>query len=350
MPRVLFRNAAVVLPRRWEAFYCAVYAQRSCNVSDRINIGWDNNGVFCPMFCPMLVQKGDTEGKGAAKRPRNLPLSAFHLILSLGKPKPADALRSRNEHTESKKGGFALSRPAEPLASERHDAKRAQVRARGAMSAVTYSVREYPCTTSDNQEVILVDTPGLDHTELDNSEIQKRISAWLTLSSRKGVSVDAALYFHDMKADLVSYTMREDIKLLKTCCALEKVTVATTKWDQYLDQRDAWKRQDELERKFWSQLSSEGCKVPVERAGTEEEAVSVFKKALRDSIARRDTRAIHAADRDGEISRDGAQKAARSGRRRVWALVTEGFVDKLSAFFDAAFTRYQKDKDVRTPN
>ncbi|KAJ3544807.1 hypothetical protein NMY22_g2654 [Coprinellus aureogranulatus] len=85
-------------------------------------------------------------------------------------------------------------------------------------------------------KIIVVDTPGLDHTDMNVLDVVGEITRWLQrLSTTRRIRVGAVIYLQDISVDAISPAMRLDIDILESLCgdaaiSRNMVTVATTKW------------------------------------------------------------------------------------------------------------------------
>ncbi|KAJ3544806.1 hypothetical protein NMY22_g2655 [Coprinellus aureogranulatus] len=117
-------------------------------------------------------------------------------------------------------------------------------------------------------DVVLVDTPGFDHSTLSNKDVLKRLAQWLNNRSSEGIGrrgVTAVLYCHDISSNFASPTMRLDLEVLTKLCgprAMNLVTFVTMKWDQLSRTGLGEAREEEMKRQFWSRVVPSGsCSV-----------------------------------------------------------------------------------------
>ncbi|TEB20532.1 hypothetical protein FA13DRAFT_1800839 [Coprinellus micaceus] len=105
------------------------------------------------------------------------------------------------------------------------------------MSATTTTVQPlelelkgpYHPPPSRSRRVLLVDTPGFDHTTSSDYAVRPSFANGIFSQG-----VDAVLYFHSMTHDVVSREMKQDIQVLANLCgsqAANIVTIVTTRWD-----------------------------------------------------------------------------------------------------------------------
>lgn len=102
----------------------------------------------------------------------------------------------------------------------------------------TYSdnkVESYPFTTPDGKQFWLVDTPGLDDTVRDDSDILEDLANWLDASYRTGTKFHGLLYLHRIVDNRETSTGLKNLRMFKCICGLENsspVALGTTSWDK----------------------------------------------------------------------------------------------------------------------
>lgn len=82
--------------------------------------------------------------------------------------------------------------------------------------------------------VVLVDTPGLNNAKITDSEILKRIGAWLNNNCDDNVWVAGIIFLHDITEDrATAYADNHawPIKYFDSAALLEHIVLATGKWD-----------------------------------------------------------------------------------------------------------------------
>jgi hypothetical protein len=111
----------------------------------------------------------------------------------------------------------------------------------------------------------LIDTPGFDDTQLDDSEILKKISAWLlaAYTQTPPMLVNGIIYLQPITNTRMKGTDIENLDLLKALCGtagLSCIVLATTMWAN-IERAEGEQRQKELSAKYWSDLVRQGASV-----------------------------------------------------------------------------------------
>ncbi|KAF8183959.1 P-loop containing nucleoside triphosphate hydrolase protein [Pholiota molesta] len=111
--------------------------------------------------------------------------------------------------------------------------------------------------------LILVDTPGFDHTDIDDMEILRRISVWLGNSYEKGMKLGGVIYLHDITQSRMLGTTRRNLDMFQKLVgkdSLKCVVLATTKWS-LVDARIGNERQKQLKEQFWKHMVDAGSQI-----------------------------------------------------------------------------------------
>ncbi|CEL59941.1 hypothetical protein RSOLAG1IB_09225 [Rhizoctonia solani AG-1 IB] len=85
----------------------------------------------------------------------------------------------------------------------------------------------------DGQGVILFDTPGFDDTQLSDTEILQRITAFLTSSYEKGYKLTGVVYLHRISDVRVGGISRRTFQTFRALCGedtLDNVLIVTNMW------------------------------------------------------------------------------------------------------------------------
>ncbi|KAH6880840.1 P-loop containing nucleoside triphosphate hydrolase protein [Coprinopsis sp. MPI-PUGE-AT-0042] len=114
-----------------------------------------------------------------------------------------------------------------------------------------------------NRRLIMVETPGFDDAFLDGSEILKRISVWLAQSYNERGFISGIIYMSDISQQLTSAAMRLNRNMFTKLCgtSLERVALATSKWDNLPNEVIGEHRERELSAEFWKPLLDIGAQL-----------------------------------------------------------------------------------------
>ncbi|KAF6742887.1 hypothetical protein DFP72DRAFT_936056 [Ephemerocybe angulata] len=127
--------------------------------------------------------------------------------------------------------------------------------------AGTSKVAHYTATYTTGRRLVLVDTPGFDHGQLEAAEVLRRIAVWLSASYSDGVTVAGVVYIYDVAS--IRYTKGHELWMdlfekLCGCDSLSGVMVATTRVGTIPDGLEPVQEQ-ELRNKWKSLLEGHPC-------------------------------------------------------------------------------------------
>lgn len=101
------------------------------------------------------------------------------------------------------------------------------------LESCTQIVNCSPVFQVDGQEVALFDTPGFDDSELSDTEVLKRITAFLTSTYKGGHKLTGIIYLHRIGDNRMSGMSRRTFKILRELCGketLSNVLIVTNMW------------------------------------------------------------------------------------------------------------------------
>ncbi|KAF8754492.1 50S ribosome-binding GTPase [Rhizoctonia solani] len=101
------------------------------------------------------------------------------------------------------------------------------------LESCTHEVAPTQVFRIDGQDVVLIDTPGFDDTELSDTEILKRITAFLTSSYKNGYKLTGIIYLHRITDVRVGGISRRTFQILRGLCGQETLTnvlIVTNMW------------------------------------------------------------------------------------------------------------------------
>ncbi len=140
------------------------------------------------------------------------------------------------------------------------------------MESFTSKVQPIKIKTGTHQ-IVLVDTPGFDDTNMSDTRVLNMVAEWLretyvtSLVRRKDVHSSFSSYNNQMKLAGIIYIHRisdnrmtgtpfKDLKMFSQLCgtaAAERVVLATTMWGS-IKQEAGLRREDELKSKYWKDM------------------------------------------------------------------------------------------------
>ncbi|KAI5997297.1 P-loop containing nucleoside triphosphate hydrolase protein, partial [Pisolithus orientalis] len=127
----------------------------------------------------------------------------------------------------------------------------------------TQAVREHIVNLSNNQQYVLVDTPGFDDTYRSDRDILKTIADWLERKYRNDVKLTGIIYTHRITDNRMSGSVCKNLDMFGGLCgdtAAERVRLVTTMWDKAKDKNIAENRVSQLETNFWKPLIDAGAR------------------------------------------------------------------------------------------
>ncbi|KAM0562955.1 hypothetical protein ACHAPJ_001798 [Fusarium lateritium] len=137
-----------------------------------------------------------------------------------------------------------------------------EVKVGDGLQACTESVHVYSFDYSPGVTIHLVDTPGFDDTNRQDSDVLRDISAWLSKSYTEKVRLNGILYLHRISDPKMQGSGKMSINLLMRLCgrdALKSVVLTTTMWE-LVDTDVGDRREKELEstEEFWGFMKRHG--------------------------------------------------------------------------------------------
>ncbi|KAF6824236.1 hypothetical protein CMUS01_10337 [Colletotrichum musicola] len=129
----------------------------------------------------------------------------------------------------------------------------------------TQEVTLYPVNHAPNRTVWLVDTPGFDDTNLNDTDVLKEIATWSTNSYRKNVKLHGIIYLHRISDTRMTGSGMRNLAIFRKLCgpdALEHVVLATTMWES-VDAQIGNRREGELRARseYWGDMIASGSMI-----------------------------------------------------------------------------------------
>ncbi|KAL4078826.1 P-loop containing nucleoside triphosphate hydrolase protein [Scleroderma yunnanense] len=123
----------------------------------------------------------------------------------------------------------------------------------------TSKIKATRCTI-EGSRVVLVDTPGFNHTNISDLEILKLIADWLVKT--KGKLLSGLLYFHRISDDFINGSLSKNLRVFQKLCgdnAMSHVVLTTTMWDE-VDETFGKERLEELRESDWRAMIERGSR------------------------------------------------------------------------------------------
>ncbi|THU87668.1 hypothetical protein K435DRAFT_867056 [Dendrothele bispora CBS 962.96] len=105
--------------------------------------------------------------------------------------------------------------------------------------------------------IIFVETPGFNHIKVNDFEILRHISEWMSRSCKLDVRVGGIIYFHPINQSRISET-NWLLNYLSSPEPVQHLLLTTTKWDGRLTEYEH--RERELKHKAWKGLLDRGAR------------------------------------------------------------------------------------------
>ena len=148
------------------------------------------------------------------------------------------------------------------------------------LEACTSIVEVHPCRYSSTTSVYLIDTPGFDDTNRNDTEVLREIATWLTDSYSNSVKLTGIIYLHRISDVRMQGSAKRNLAMFKKLCgqdALRNVILATTMWDK-VSEEDGAKREGQLIEtpEFWGWMKDRGSTV-LRHAGDRDSAMRLIQ-------------------------------------------------------------------------
>ncbi|KAH7906244.1 P-loop containing nucleoside triphosphate hydrolase protein [Hygrophoropsis aurantiaca] len=126
---------------------------------------------------------------------------------------------------------------------------------------IVHAIVPYPL--DPNRRVVLVDTPGFDDTDADDSEILRRVAEWLAHSHSDGMKLAGIIYLHEISQTRMLKSARKNLLMFKKLCgddACKNIILATTKWGE-VEEAAGVSREGQLKNTFWKEMIGHGSRM-----------------------------------------------------------------------------------------
>ncbi|KAF5384212.1 hypothetical protein D9615_003459 [Tricholomella constricta] len=137
-----------------------------------------------------------------------------------------------------------------------------------------------PHPFNPNVRLILIDTPGFDHTTVDDKEVFRRIAIWLARSYDAHMKLAGIVYLHEISQGNMP-PVQKNLDLFSKICgpkAIKNVVLTTTKWEDVSDELGL-RRETQLKDQYWKSMLEHGSKLH-RFEGTKDSARSIIEHIL----------------------------------------------------------------------
>ncbi|PMD53669.1 uncharacterized protein K444DRAFT_571192 [Hyaloscypha bicolor E] len=152
------------------------------------------------------------------------------------------------------------------------------------LASCTDAVLQVPCTI-ENENVVLVDTPGFSDTHLSDTEILRMIAEWMKDTYDEGFLLSGIIYLHRIIDVRMEGPNLKNLRMMKQLCgadSLQNVVLATTMWEKVTIE-EGLRREAELEQTYWKDLIDGGATVARITTQSGNEAQSLVKSLLKNT-------------------------------------------------------------------
>ncbi|KAG6913487.1 hypothetical protein DXG01_006489 [Tephrocybe rancida] len=158
------------------------------------------------------------------------------------------------------------------------------VRVGHTLDSETQQIQPISCLHSylPDRRLIILDTPGFNHSHVNDREILRRIAVWLAQSYNAHMKLAGIIYLHEISQEATTVP-RVHIKLdmfSKLCgtSATKNIVLATTKWSDVRED-DGRRRERLLEHHHWKDMLDSGS-VMFRYNGTQDSAQTIINQIL----------------------------------------------------------------------
>ncbi|KAJ5106423.1 P-loop containing nucleoside triphosphate hydrolase protein [Penicillium angulare] len=128
----------------------------------------------------------------------------------------------------------------------------------------TSVVDVYGYEESPDRTVYLIDTPGFDDGQRNDTQILREIATWLGTSYENKILLSGILYLHRISDNRMQGSAKKNLGMFMKLCgsdAFKKVVLVETMWDK-TDPEEAARREKELQEteEFWGWMISKGSR------------------------------------------------------------------------------------------
>ncbi|KAG0649196.1 GTP-binding A [Hyphodiscus hymeniophilus] len=134
-----------------------------------------------------------------------------------------------------------------------------------------------------NENVMLVDTPGFSDTNISDTEILRRIAAWMKDTYDDGCLLSGIIYLHRIIDPRMDGPSLKNLRMMQKLCganSLKNVILATTMWEKVTEEEGSM-REAELKQTFWKDMIRGGSTVRRIQRQSGDDARALVKSLLK---------------------------------------------------------------------
>ncbi|KAK0510284.1 hypothetical protein JMJ35_007678 [Cladonia borealis] len=144
----------------------------------------------------------------------------------------------------------------------------------------TADVEEYTFVYKARYKVHLIDTPGFNDTTLQDIDVLRKISSWLSAAYANDIKLSGIIYLHKITDNKMTGSAQKNLWMFKKLCGQDcfhKVCLVTTMWEN-VDEGTGNMREKELieTEAFWGYMKQHGSQVRQHTTNTRESAMSIL--------------------------------------------------------------------------
>lgn len=152
------------------------------------------------------------------------------------------------------------------------------------LTSQTQDVNEVPCMI-DNEQVVLIDTPGFSDTNHSDTEILRRIAEWMKDTYDEGFLLSGIIYLHRIMDIRMEGPSLKNLRMMQQLCgsdSLRNVVLATTMWEKVTNE-EGLRREAELEQTFWKSMIDGGATTSKIKTQSAAEAQSLVRSMMKNT-------------------------------------------------------------------
>ncbi|KAG6915486.1 hypothetical protein DXG01_011286 [Tephrocybe rancida] len=203
-----------------------------------------------------------------------------------------------------------------------------------------------PILAADERRVFIVDTPGFNHSGIDDREVFRRIAVWLAKSYSNGIKVSGIIYLQDITQSNWTSSW-DDIPMVKAMCgpaaATNVIIALTAEWSNV--QSHIGERKAELLQSRWKDMLDAGstaCRLENSQRSAEMiveailarrplDGIRIQRELVDDGKSLSETDASHAGPQHFSQR---AQEENGTGGSRSWMATMFGNIPLVRKLFD----------------
>ena len=137
----------------------------------------------------------------------------------------------------------------------------------------------------DNEQVVLIDTPGFSDTNHSDTEILRRIAEWMKDTYDQGFLLSEIIYLNRIIDIRMEGPSLKNLRMMQQLCgsdSLRNVVLATTMWEKVTNE-EGLRREAELEQTFWKSMIDGGATTSKIKTQSAAEARSLVRSMMKNT-------------------------------------------------------------------